>query len=228
MAIKLNITKNSTVLNFNNLTGDNEEDNVLATLLQHKVKKVYAVTGIDISDKHVEVIIKQMLKKVIIIEPGDSEFSAGQTISLKRLTDINNDLLINGKTPAKFGPLLLGISKSSVETDSFLSAASFQETTKVLTDAAVNGKTDNLFGIKENVIIGKLIPAGTGSKFERETTELINARAAELDEVREEKLLAAQEETALPSELIGRSEDEDDDFAEDTAKEETVEEETVE
>ena len=194
-----------------------------------EVKKVYAVTGIDISDKHVEVIIKQMLKKVIIIEPGDSEFSAGQTISLKRLTDINNDLLINGKTPAKFGPLLLGISKSSVETDSFLSAASFQETTKVLTDAAVNGKTDNLFGIKENVIIGKLIPAGTGSKFERETTEQIKARAAELDEIREEKLLAAQEESALPSELTGRNEDEDEDFSDNTEKvEDTEEEETVE
>jgi len=178
-----------------------------------EVKKVYAVTGIDISDKHVEVIIKQMLKKVIVIDPGDSELCAGQTISLKRLTDLNNDLLMSGKTPTKFGPLLLGISKSSVETDSFLSAASFQETTKVLTDAAVNGKTDNLFGIKENVIIGKLIPAGTGSKFERETTKLIEARAQELDEIREEKLLAAQEEAQLPTEMLGEAE-EDDDFKE--------------
>ena len=170
-----------------------------------EVKKVYAATGIDISDKHVEVIIKQMLKKVIIIEPGDSEMSAGQTISLKRLTDINNDLLINGKVPAKFGPLLLGISKSSVETDSFLSAASFQETTKVLTDAAVNGKTDHLFGIKENVIIGKLIPAGTGSRFDRDTTRQIEERALELDEIREEKLLASQDEEALPSEILGEN-----------------------
>ncbi|MBQ6478230.1 MAG: DNA-directed RNA polymerase subunit beta' [Erysipelotrichaceae bacterium] len=170
-----------------------------------EVKKVYAATGIDISDKHVEVIIKQMLKKVIIIEPGDSEMSAGQTISLKRLTDINNDLLINGKIPAKFGPLLLGISKSSVETDSFLSAASFQETTKVLTDAAVNGKTDHLFGIKENVIIGKLIPAGTGSKFDRDTTRQIEERALELDEIREEKLLASQDDPELPSEILGEN-----------------------
>ncbi len=170
-----------------------------------EVKKVYAATGIDISDKHVEVIIKQMLKKVIIIDPGDSEMSAGQTISLKRLTDINNDLLINGKVPAKFGPLLLGISKSSVETDSFLSAASFQETTKVLTDAAVNGKTDHLFGIKENVIIGKLIPAGTGSRFDRDTTRQIEERALELDEIREEKLLASQDEEALPSEILGEN-----------------------
>ncbi|MBR3252080.1 MAG: DNA-directed RNA polymerase subunit beta', partial [Erysipelotrichaceae bacterium] len=189
-----------------------------------EVKKVYAVTGIDISDKHVEVIIKQMLKKVIIIDPGDSELCAGQTISLKRLTDLNNELLINGKVPAKFGPLLLGISKASVETDSFLSAASFQETTKVLTDAAVNGKIDNLFGIKENVIIGKLIPAGTGSKFDRDTTRQIEERAEELDEIREEKLLAAQEEAQLPSEMLGDADDDDDFNDEENISEEVVEE----
>ena len=169
-----------------------------------EVKKVYAVTGIDISDKHVEVIIRQMLKKVIIIEPGDCELSAGQTVSLNRITDINNALLMQGKTPAKFGPILLGISKSSVETDSFLSAASFQETTKVLTDAAVNARVDKLFGIKENVIIGKLIPAGTGSKFERETTNLINERVKELIEEREFKIEMAREEDeegGLPSEV---------------------------
>jgi len=186
-----------------------------------EVKKVYAVTGIDISDKHVEVIIRQMLKKVIIVEPGGSELCAGQTISLKKLNELNTQLLISGKAPAKFEPLLLGISKSSVETDSFLSAASFQETTKVLTDAAVNGKIDNLFGIKENVIIGKLIPAGTGSKFERETTRLVEERAEELDEIREEKLLAAQEEASLPSEMIGDLEDE---FEEEVIEQEEVEE----
>ena len=193
-----------------------------------EVKKVYAVTGIDISDKHVEVIIKQMLKKVIIIDPGDSELCAGQTISLKRLTDLNNELLINGKVPAKFGPLLLGISKSSVETDSFLSAASFQETTKVLTDAAVNGKVDSLFGIKENVIIGKLIPAGTGSKFDRDTTRMIEERAEELDEIREEKLLAAQEEAQLPSEMLGDADDDDDFKDDEIIKEEEVIEEEAE
>ncbi|MDO4198273.1 MAG: DNA-directed RNA polymerase subunit beta' [Erysipelotrichaceae bacterium] len=176
-----------------------------------EVKKVYAVTGIDISDKHVEMIIRQMLKKVIIIDSGDSELCAGQTISLKRLNEMNNALLMEGKAPAKFGPLMLGISKSSVETESFLSAASFQETTKVLTDAAVNGKVDHLFGIKENVIIGKLIPAGTGSRFERTSTELIKQRAAELDAIREEKLEAAkEEEEKLPTELIGENEETDD------------------
>ncbi|MBQ1482274.1 MAG: DNA-directed RNA polymerase subunit beta', partial [Erysipelotrichaceae bacterium] len=190
-----------------------------------EVKKVYAVTGIDISDKHVEVIIKQMLKKVIIVEPGGSELCAGQTISLKKLNDLNTQLLFAGKQPAKFEPLLLGISKSSVETDSFLSAASFQETTKVLTDAAVNGKVDNLFGIKENVIIGKLIPAGTGSKFARETTDLVHARAEELDEIREEKLLAAQEEASLPSEMIG---DLDEDGADEILEEESEEKDSEE
>ena len=180
-----------------------------------EVKKVYAVAGIDISDKHVEVIIKQMLKKVIVIDPGDSELCAGQTISLRKITALNNDLLINGHTPAKFGPLLLGISKASVETDSFLSAASFQETTKVLTDAAVNAKVDNLFGIKENVIIGKPIPAGSGSKFDRETTRLIKERAAELDAIREAKLEASMEETRLPAEVVG---DEDDDLDDVKAK----------
>ena len=148
-----------------------------------------------------------MLKKVIVIEPGDSSLSAGQTISLRRLTALNNSLLMEGKAPAKFGPLLLGISKSSVETDSFLSAASFQETTKVLTDAAVNSRVDTLFGIKENVIIGKLIPAGTGSKFDRESTRRINERAAELVAIREAKKAAAMESEALPPEVTGSSEE---------------------
>ena len=167
-----------------------------------EVKKVYSVTGIDISDKHVEVIIRQMLKKVIIIEPGDSELCAGQSISLRCLTALNNSLLLSGKRPAQFEPLLQGISKSSVETDSFLSAASFQETTKVLTDAAVNSKVDHLFGIKENVIIGKLIPAGTGSRFSRETTDAIEARAAELSAIRDEKAAAAKETPEMPSEIL--------------------------
>ena len=179
--------------------------------ISKEVKKVYAVAGIDISDKHVEVIIKQMLKKVIIVDPGDSTLCAGQTISLKRLTDINNELFKKDKLPTTFEPILLGISKASVETDSFLSAASFQETTKVLTDAAVNGKVDTLFGIKENVIIGKPIPAGSGSSFERDTTNQIRERAAELDAIREEKLQAALEEQKLPIEVTGDDDDDDED-----------------
>ena len=168
-----------------------------------EVKKVYALAGIDTSDKHIEMIIHQMLKKVIVIEPGDSDFCAGQTVSNRKINEINANLLMEGKTPAKIGPMLLGISKSSVETDSFLSAASFQETTKVLTDAAINAKVDDLFGIKENVIIGKLIPAGTGSKFKRETTDLVEARAEELIKEREERvtLFINENKPALPTEV---------------------------
>jgi DNA-directed RNA polymerase subunit beta' len=162
-----------------------------------------------------------MLKKVIIVDPRGSELCAGQTVSLKKVNDLINELIRSGKQPPKFEPLLLGISKSSVETDSFLSAASFQETTKVLTDAAVNGKIDTLFGIKENVIIGKLIPAGTGSKFDRDTTRLVHERAEELDEIREEKLLAAQEEATLPSEMTGEFDEEE--VLEENAASETVE-----
>ena len=189
-----------------------------------EVKKVYNVTGIDISDKHVEVIIRQMLKKVLIVEQGDCDLSKGQTVSLRKINDINNALLLQGKKPAKFSPVLLGISKSSVETDSFLSAASFQETTKVLTDAAVNAKVDNLFGIKENVIIGKLIPAGTGSKFERETTNLVNQRANELIEEKEAKLLLAkeEEEEPLPEAVTGKVDE--DDFDQEEPEKEEIEE----
>ncbi len=165
-----------------------------------EVKKVYASQGIDISDKHIEVMIRQMLKKVIIIDGGDTGLSIGQTLSIQRMTDINATTLLSGKRPAKFGPTLLGISKASVETDSFLSAASFQETTKVLTEAAIKGKIDVLNGLKENVIVGKLIPAGTGSNFERESTKLILARAEELRKERESA--NATEEEMLPREVI--------------------------
>ncbi|MDO4501238.1 MAG: DNA-directed RNA polymerase subunit beta' [Erysipelotrichaceae bacterium] len=192
--------------------------NAVQNYILKEVKKVYAVTGIDISDKHVEVIIRQMLKKVIVVDPGESEFSAGQTISVKKINEFNSGLLMEGKTPAKFSPMLLGISKSSVETDSFLSAASFQETTKVLTDAAINAKVDNLFGIKENVIIGKLIPAGTGSKFDRESTRRIEERAQELIEEREFRVEMAKEEEMLPSEVTDFADD--DDFAEEASNSE--------
>ena len=168
-----------------------------------EVKKVYASQGIEISDKHIEVMIRQMLRKIIVIDGGDTGLSAGQTLSLNNITGINRACLLAGKHPAVFGPTLLGISKASVETDSFLSAASFQETTKVLTEAAIKGKVDHLIGLKENVIIGKLIPAGTGSKFERETTRMIEERAAELREEREERSVDLEEDVKLPEEMLG-------------------------
>ena len=172
-----------------------------------EVKKVYATQSIDISDKHLEVMIRQMLKKVIVVESGDSGLTAGQTLSLIHMNQINEQLLDEGKTPAKFGPILLGISKSAVETDSFLSAASFQETTRVLTDAAVHGKIDHLEGLKENVIIGKLIPAGTGRDFDRESSRRIRTVADKMIEKRRAANAALQEakeeQTRLPGEMLG-------------------------
>ena len=145
-----------------------------------EVKRVYQSQGIEISDKHIEVMIRQMLRKVVILEGNDTGLNAGQQISINQLNKINTRVLMDGKMAAKFAPVLLGISKASVETDSFLSAASFQETTKVLTDAALRGKVDELAGLKENVLIGKLIPAGTGTTYERESTYQVEELAAEL------------------------------------------------
>ena len=180
-----------------------------------EVRKVYASQSIDISDKHLEVMIRQMMKKVIVIEPGDSGLSAGQTLSLYNMNSINEDLLDEGKSPAKFGPIMLGISKSAVETDSFLSAASFQETTRVLTDAAIKGKVDHLEGLKENVLIGKLIPAGTGRDFDRETSRKINDLAQRMIDERHERNARFAEETepTLPDDVVNVNNDrEDTDF----------------
>ena len=152
-----------------------------------EVKKVYQSQGIEISDKHIEVMIRQMLRKVIVLEGNDTELNPGMQISLVEITKVNRDALLSGKRPATFSPVLLGISKASVETDSFLSAASFQETTKVLTDATIKGKKDHLIGLKENVIIGKLIPAGTGCHADRETSQLVAEKAAQLRAKREER-----------------------------------------
>jgi DNA-directed RNA polymerase subunit beta' len=149
-----------------------------------EVKKVYQSQGIEISDKHLEVMIKQMMKKVIVVDSGDTDLNVGVQLSLNNITKINRDALLSGKTPATFKPVLLGISKSSVETDSFLSAASFQETTKVLTDATIKGKVDHLIGLKENVIIGKLIPAGTGCQGDRPQNLIVAAKAKELRDKR--------------------------------------------
>ena len=129
-----------------------------------EIQSVYKLQGVDINDKHIEIIVKRMINKVKIVDPGDTEFVEGLTVSLREFINGNKPVLLNGGVPAKGNPIMLGITKSSLETDSFLSAASFQETTRVLTDAAIKGKIDYLKGLKENVIIGKLIPAGTGSK----------------------------------------------------------------
>ncbi|MEG2457673.1 MAG: DNA-directed RNA polymerase subunit beta' [Bacilli bacterium] len=129
-----------------------------------EIQKVYKPQGVDLSDKHIEVVVKRMVSKIKILDPGDTKLVEGIAISIREFASVNKPVILSGGTPASGKPMLLGITKASLETDSWLSAASFQETTRILTDAAVRGKTDNLNGLKENVIIGKLIPAGTGAK----------------------------------------------------------------
>ena len=133
-----------------------------------EVQRVYRLQGVEINDKHIEVIVRQMLKKVRIENNGDSEFLPGTLVDILDFDDVNEKLEEEGKEPAEGKQVLLGITKASLATNSFLSAASFQETTKVLTEAAIKGKVDPLIGLKENVIIGKLIPAGTGMKRYRD------------------------------------------------------------
>ncbi len=132
-----------------------------------EVQHTYRSQGVDIADKHVEIIARRMISKIRIIEGGDTRLLPGSLVNFREFTDSNKEAVIQGKKPALGKPILLGITKAALETDSFLSAASFQETTRILTDAAIKGKVDNLEGLKENVIIGKLIPAGTGSKVYR-------------------------------------------------------------
>ena len=140
------------------------DPNTTLRYIVNQVQDVYVSQGVDINDKHIEVIARQMLRKVAVIDPGDSDYLPGRQVNRFEFEKVANDLVLEGKNPPVGQPLLLGITKASLATDSFLSAASFQETTKVLTDAAIEGKVDTLQGLKENVIIGKPIPAGTGLK----------------------------------------------------------------
>jgi DNA-directed RNA polymerase subunit beta' len=139
--------------------------NALANFIVNEVQDVYRLQGVKINDKHIEVIIRQMLRKVIIAHAGDSSYLKGEQVEFTTLREENNRLIKEGKIPARHEPILLGITKASLATESFISAASFQETTRVLTEAAVNGKADQLRGLKENVIVGRLVPAGTGLAY---------------------------------------------------------------
>ena len=152
-----------------------------------EVQKVYSSQSIGISDKHIEVIVRQMLRKVFVIDAGDTDLIAGTRVSINTFTAKNNEAIIAGKRPAVFSPLILGITKAALETDSFLSAASFQQTTHVLTDAAIKGKVDYLHGLKENVITGHLIPAGRGLLSEEASKELLENFSVEgkMHEVKE-------------------------------------------
>ena len=151
--------------------------------LLREVQRVYRMQGVDINDKHIEVMIRQILRKVKIEDPGDTELLPGGLIDAFELENENKRVIAQGLKPATAKPVILGITKASLATDSFLSAASFQETTRVLTDAAIKGKVDPLLGLKENVIIGKLIPAGTGMSRYRN----IKVRSSEEKEAKTEE-----------------------------------------
>ena len=154
-----------------------------------EVQRVYRLQGVEINDKHVEVIVRQMLKKIRVEESGDSDVLPGVSMNVLEFNDMNEALIAQGKKPAEGKQVMLGITKASLATDSFLSAASFQETTKVLTEAAINGRVDHLIGLKENVLIGKLIPAGTGMKRYR------NVRLS-TDVSPEDEIMLSDEESA--------------------------------
>jgi DNA-directed RNA polymerase subunit beta' len=139
----------------------------LARYIIDEVQDVYRLQGVKINDKHIEVIVRQMLRRVVITHPGDSAFIQEEQVERAAVLDENDKLIAAGKTPAMYDFMLHGITKASLSTDSFISAASFQETTRVLTEAAIMGKRDELRGLKENVIVGRLIPAGTGMAYHR-------------------------------------------------------------
>ncbi|NIN62203.1 MAG: DNA-directed RNA polymerase subunit beta' [Gammaproteobacteria bacterium] len=139
----------------------------LANYIVNEIQEVYRLQGVKINDKHIEVIVRQMLRKAEITEPGDTSFLKGEQVERARVLEENERVAPEGNTPAEWVPVLLGITKASLSTESFISAASFQETTRVLTEASVNGKRDNLRGLKENVIVGRLIPAGTGLAYHK-------------------------------------------------------------
>ena len=150
----------------------------LARYISNEVQDVYRLQGVKINDKHIEVIVRQMLRRVTIVDPGETRFIVGEQLESAEILDENDKVLAEGKKPATFDYMLLGITKASLSTDSFISAASFQETTRVLTEAAIMGKRDELRGLKENVIVGRLIPAGTGLAYHN--TRKRQTEAAEL------------------------------------------------
>ena len=174
----------------------------LASYIVNEVQEVYRLQGVKINDKHIEVIIRQMLRKVEISASGDSKFLKGEQLERARVLDENDRLVSEGKIPATFEPVLLGITKASLATESFISAASFQETTRVLTEAAVSGKMDDLRGLKENVIVGRLIPAGTGLAYHAERRrQRVEAETEAAEAAGEKAPTASEVEEALSKAL---------------------------
>ena len=169
-----------------------------------EIQKVYKSQGVDVSDKHVETVVKRMITKIKIIDPGDTNLIEGLSVTLREFAEVNKPVILAGGVPATGKPVMLGITKASLETDSFLSAASFQETTRILTDAATRGKVDMLNGLKENVILGKLIPAGTGAKQYNNIEVMLKNELLDDDaaEVLEEKFLATDEDDETVDALL--------------------------
>ena len=184
-----------------------------------EVQRVYRLQGVEINDKHIEMIVRQMLKKIRIEESGDSDVLPGVSMDVLDFNEMNEKLIEENKKPAEGKQVMLGITKASLATDSFLSAASFQETTKVLTEAAINGKVDHLIGLKENVIIGKLIPAGTGMRHYRDVkldTELEMDDEIMMDEDDDDIVTTSEENDTEAVEVLGINDDDDsDDFGAD-------------
>ena len=203
-----------------------------------EVQRVYRLQGVEINDKHIEVIVRQMLKKVRIEENNDADVLPGNSMDVLDYNDMNEKLVAEGKTPAEGKQVMLGITKASLATDSFLSAASFQETTKVLTEAAINGKVDHLIGLKENVLIGKLIPAGTGMKRYRNVTLNTDELIGEDDEIIlseddpalldiKDELIADAKEALEQEEKAHEKEVDKEEFSEETSKEESNEDDSA-
>jgi DNA-directed RNA polymerase subunit beta' len=173
----------------------------LAAYLVNEIQDVYRLQGVQINDKHIEVIVRQMLQKVEVYDAGETEFFNGEQIDRLEFDVVNEKAKSEGKKPAQGNPVLLGITKASLQTRSFFSAASFPETTRVLTEAAVNGKVDPLEGLKENVIVGRLIPAGTGGTMGR-IREIATKRDELILEERR-RSSAASQPAAAPAGLLG-------------------------
>ena len=186
----------------------------LEKYLVNEVQQVYRLQGVEINDKHIEIIVRQMLCKVRITNPGDTDFLWGQQVSRQTFLKVNERMMEEGRRPAEAQPALLGITKAALETDSFFSAASFQDTTRVLTEAATMGRVDELRGFKENVILGHLIPGGTGFPLHRYLKLVPLAETIsdeEMEELREEQRKRHEELYGIPSSLPGEENDDDDD-----------------
>lgn len=182
----------------------------MAAYLVNEVQQVYRLQGVPINDKHIEVIVRQMLQKYEVVDPGDTMFIKDEPVDRITYQKVNQQMIAEGKRPAVAVPTLQGITKASLHTKSFISAASFQETTRVLTEAAIYNKEDDLAGLKENIIVGRLIPAGTGNmqqKYRREVNAAMQREAEERAAAEAQKAAETAEAAVVAEETNGTSEE---------------------